>query len=110
MSVHVDTNNTRFYQDKYGEVYEFLDVAENINKFGIEYACFRRVYPFENKTFTINLQDFYSAYKLMTQEEVTFSFNKQREEFQNEIIEKKNQEERIKKEELLKFDNRPRYF
>lgn len=78
-----------YYQHKYGGVYLFMYNAINKSNNDENMVVYKHVYPFEEKIYVRNNEEFNLSYRLLCQDELNILLNKDREEFKKYIISKK---------------------
>ncbi len=89
-----------YYKHKYGGIYQFLYLAYNKSDNCKEMIVFKHVYPFDNpKIYVRDKNDFYTNYKLLSNSELKIELSKEKEIFQNEIVENVKNKNREKEKE-----------
>lgn len=96
------TTESNYYQHKYGGIYMYIDTVTNKSNNDQSMVLYKHIYPFEKKTYVKNKHEFDESNKKISTEELDQLLSKPKELFQKEIIEKKEQNKKLKKDKEVK--------
>jgi hypothetical protein len=82
----------QYYKHKYGGIYCLLSEAKNKSNNDEVMIVYEHVYPFEKAVYVRNKDQFFNSNILLTKEQLDIELSKPQNEFQKEIMDKKNQQ------------------
>jgi len=87
---NIDTITPIYYKNKYGGIYCFITYA-NDTITDDEYIVYEHVYPYPKCTYVRPKNEFYVNFKMIDNDELEIQLQRDCQEFQKDILEKKNQ-------------------
>lgn len=88
----MENTEQQYYKHKYGGIYCLLSEAKNKSNNDEVMIVYEHVYPFEKAVYVRNKDEFFNSNVLLTKEQLDIELSKPQNDFQKEIMDKKNQQ------------------
>lgn len=88
----MENTEQKYYKHKYGGIYCLLSEAKNKSNNDEVMIVYEHVYPFEKAVYVRNKDEFFNSNILLTKEQLDIELSKPQNDFQKEIMDKKNQQ------------------